>query len=193
MTKYSKTILDDGQSSAPRGQKALKARTAKPAKRAAHLKKTLVAFCFAAFGSAAAACPDYSLWGVEQYTITGAELWSPARFNVLAGGDRNLGQCRINWLNHSGQATGWVIEEPDFSITINQLGGYELEFRVESNCDTVLAVNTAAANWYFDDDDGNNLNGKIRFTNPAANGIYDIWIGTYDGNTCNAQLVIETF
>jgi len=45
----------------------------------------------------------------------------------------------------------------------------------------------------YDDDDNGNLDPKIRLTNPAANGIYDIWIGTYNGATCDAQLIIETF
>lgn len=157
------------------------------------MKKLILAAFFAVFGSAAMACPNYQLWGDQVFTTSGPDLWTPNYYNVIAGGDRNLYNCPINWRNHSGRATGWVIEQPDFSITINQLAGYQLEFRIESNCDTILAVNTAARNWYYDDDDGNGLNGKIRFTNPAANGIYDVWVGTFNGETCNAQLVVETF
>lgn len=158
------------------------------------MKRLFFAIFFALFGSAAAACPDYTLWGNEQYTTSGPELRSPIRLYVFAGGDQDLNRCNINWRNHNGQALGSVIQAPDFSITINQLSDYELEFRIQSNCDTVLAVNTAAKNWYYDDDDGNDMNGKIRFTNPAANGIYDVWIGTYDGMACDdAQLIIQTF
>ena len=157
------------------------------------MKKLFLAIFFGMFAQAAMACPDYTLWGNERYSFSGPDLYTPRGINVVAGGDRNLENCPIPWRNWQGRATGWVIEEPDFSITVSQLGGYQIEFRVVSECDSVLAVNTAAANRYYDDDDNGNLDPKIRLTNPAANGIYDIWIGTYNGATCDAQLIIETF
>lgn len=158
------------------------------------MKRFLLSIVFAVFGTAVMACPDYGLVPVEQIRTTGADLWTPNRYNVIAGGDRNLSRCtHIDWQNHPGTANGWVIEEADFSIRIDQLLGYQLEFRVESDCDTVLVVNTAAANWYYDDDDGDGMNAKILLTKPAANGVYDVWIGTYDDFDCNAQLVLETF
>jgi hypothetical protein len=64
--------------------------------------------------------------------------------------------------------------------------------RVVSECDAALLINTASANWYYDDDDNGDLDPKIVLTRPA-NGRIDIWIGTYDGEFCNAQLQLETF
>jgi hypothetical protein len=157
------------------------------------MKKLLIAFFFVFCGQMASACPDYTLWGDQRYTYTAAELYAPRGHSVIAGGDRNLERCPINWSNWQGRPTGWVIQEPDFSITIQKLSGYQVEFRVVSECDALLVVNTAARNWYYDDDDNGNLDPKIRFTNPSGDGIYDVWVGTYDGETCNAQLIVETF
>lgn len=157
------------------------------------MKQICLTFFLLLWGSVASACPDFSLWGTERYEYTASQLYTPRGHNVLAGGDRNLERCAIPWSNHGGRATGWVIEEPDFSITVYGLSGYQIEFRVVSKCDSVLVVNTAAGNWYFDDDDNGGLDGKIRFTNPAGDGIYDVWVGTYNGETCNSQLIVETF
>ncbi len=156
------------------------------------MKRLFSALFFTLSAGAAAACPDASAWGA-QATYSGSDLYSPRALDVVAGGDRNLKKCAINWRNWNGRPSGHVTSAPDFSITVNNLGGYEIEFRVLSECDAVLAVNTAAGNWYFDDDDNGNIDPKIRFTNPAGGGIYDVWIGTYDGSLCNARLIIETF
>ncbi len=141
----------------------------------------------------AQACPDYQLWGNERFELTGSQLYSPHRLNVVAGGQYNVANCGIRARNWSGPMPGYMIKEPDFSITVSGIKGYQLEFRVESQCDATLLINTAGVNWYFDDDDNGNADPKIRLTRPAGDGIYDVWIGTFDGNNCNAQLIIETF
>jgi len=47
-------------------------------------------------------------------------------------------------------------------------------------------------NWFYDDDDNGNLDPRIVLTRPS-NGIIDIWVGTYDGEYCDAVLSLETF
>lgn len=156
--------------------------------------KLLIAAAAITFGaSAASACPDYNLWGNQVYEMTGSQLYTPRALNVRAGGNINLERCRIRSLNWDGAMPGYVIEAPDFSITVSGLSGYQLEFRTVSSCDTVLLINTAGANWYFDDDSNGNADAKIRLARPSGDGIYDIWVGTYDGSVCNAQLIVETF
>jgi hypothetical protein len=72
-----------------------------------------------------------------------------------------------------------------------QSRGRALEFRVQGTCDTVLLVNGATAQWYFNDDD-NGSDPRIRIAN-APSGQYDIWVGTFGTQTCNAQLIVESF
>lgn len=157
------------------------------------MKFLIAAAAFAVSTTAAAACPDYNLWGNQVYEMTGAQLYSPRAMSVQAGGNINLERCRIRSRNWNGAMPGYVISAPDFSITVRGLTGYQIEFRTVSNCDTVLLINTAGANWYFDDDDNGNADAKIRLTQPSGDGIYDVWVGTYDGSYCDAQLIVETF
>ena len=157
------------------------------------MKKFVLALVLSFVGTITSACPDYTLWGREVYETTARELYTPRSLSVVAGGDINLERCRIRANNWSGPMPGWVIREPDFTVTIYGLSGYQLEFRTESNCDSVLLINTAAGNWYFDDDDNGYGDAKIRLTRPAGDGIYDVWIGTYDGSSCDARLILETF
>lgn len=158
------------------------------------MKTYILAIVMALFGSAAIACPDYTQWG-DQYEVSASDLYAPKEVSVVAGGNFNLEKCGIRAHNWSGPMPGYVIEKPDFSITVSGLKGYELEFRVVSECDSTLLINTAGANWYFDDDDNEQSAGdpKIRLTRPSGDGVYDIWIGTFDGNQCNARLILETF
>jgi len=157
------------------------------------MRRLFYTLFFMILAGGAQACPDYQLWGVERYELTGRQLYSPVSLNVRAGGQYNLSNCGIRARNWSGPMPGYVIGRPDFSLTINGIKGYQLEFRVVSQCDSTLLINTAGVNWYFDDDDNGNADPKIRLTRPAGDGIYDVWIGTFDGSQCNAQLIVETF
>lgn len=135
------------------------------------------------------ACPEINLSGTE-LRYSGQTLYEPHSFNVVAGGSENLVKCGIRNLT-SGRPEGFVARAPDFELLF-QGNGFELEFRVESECDSVLLINTGAANWYWDDDDNGNLDAKIRLTR-ASDGWYDIWIGTIGSDNCNARLILETF
>ncbi len=112
---------------------------------------------------------------------------------MVAGGQNSLTKCGIRAQNYRGALPGYTTSSPDFSITVQGISGYSIEFRVRSECDSVLLVNTAARNWYFDDDDLGAGDAKIRLTRPAGDGIFDVWVGTYDGSSCDARLIIETF
>jgi len=141
--------------------------------------------------TAAQACPEVNLGGAQLY-YTGDELYSVESFNVVAGGTENLDRCNIR-TGTGESATGWVARAPDFELKFSG-GNYELEFRVigSKGCDTVLLVNTANSNWYFDDDDFGDGDAKIRLSRPSE-GWYDIWIGTYGSDNCDARLYLETF
>ena len=81
---------------------------------------------------------------------------------------------------------------PDFSLELSGMDPFRLVLKVVSECDSVLLVNTGAMNWYYDDDDNGNLDALITLTRPS-NGWLDVWVGTHDGETCDAVLSLETF
>jgi len=140
---------------------------------------------------AASACPDYSIWGAESYEASGGQLRQRQGFNVVAGGENYIWNCSgIN--PGTDQGAGYFTTQPDFSFDLSGMNGLRLEISVVSQCDAALLINTGNVNWFYDDDDNGNLDPKIVLTRPS-NGIIDIWVGTYDGEYCNAVLSLETF
>lgn len=143
------------------------------------------------FSGAAMACPDFNLAAVEAYQASGGQLRQPKVFNVVAGGENYVWNCR-NVTPQTDEGAGYFTSQPDFSFNLSGMGGLRLVISAVSECDSALLINTASAGWYYDDDDNGNLDPKIVLTRPA-NGRIDIWMGTYDGEYCNARLRMETF
>ncbi len=133
----------------------------------------------------AAACPTWEMDGVQGYETDGATLYSPQNFDVIAGGDQSLAECGLD-------AVGYVITQPDFEFNIAGMDNYtSLMVSVEADCDAVLLINDAVNNILYNDDT-NGTDPAIEITDPA-DGIYDIWVGTFDGNACEAVLTLESF
>ena len=142
------------------------------------------------FAGLANACPNYNVHA-PIYSASGPQLWQAHSFSVTAGGDWNIQACG-NVRPNTDRGQGFFTAQPDFTFDLNQMGGYQLALSVVSDCDSALLINTGSANWYFDDDDNGNYDPRIVLTRPA-NGILDVWVGTFDGAYCNARLTLETF
>jgi len=135
--------------------------------------------------AAAQACPSYETPGVAlRYTAETAYV--PQATPVIAGGTIDLTTCPET------QGAGYVIESPDFTMAYEALGmGRALEIRVRAACDAVLLVNASNGQWLFNDD-ANGTDPALRIDN-APSGRFDIWVGTYGMESCEAELQIETF
>ncbi|MFO6466225.1 hypothetical protein ACK8OR_17690 [Jannaschia sp. KMU-145] len=154
---------------------------------------TCAAAALLAGATVVAACPDWRQNGAVG-RFSGADLWEPRLFDITAGGTNNLrAQCGSIYKSlKSDRGDGYFPTPPDFTIETPGMSGYTLEIAVVSECDSALLVNTPAGNWYYDDDDNGNLDAKITLTSPSS-GILDIWVGTHDGQFCDAELRLETF
>ena len=139
----------------------------------------------------ALACPDFTQPAASSYAVTGQQLYTPTAFDVVAGGSHALTACRQIALG-SDTGNGYFTQAPDFSFQVSGMAPYQLQLRVDSACDAALLINTASANWYYDDDDNGNLDPMILLTTPV-DGRVDVWVGTYDGEFCDARLTLETF
>ena len=138
---------------------------------------TLVMETFPATGGAGS-CPDWSLGGAELNLSAGANL-SQA---VVAGGTINLSatDCGTGGRGH-------VAAPPDFTLYYDAPGSSgPLQISVQGQCDTVLLVNDATADWWFNDDHSG-LDPQITIPN-AQGGRYDIWVGTWGSSLCHATL-----
>jgi hypothetical protein len=155
-------------------------------------KRILMALGLAlGWNGAALACPDFNIAPQSAYQATGQQLFAKRGFDVVAGGNHYIWDCpSIKPGTDTG--AGYFPAAPDFSFQLTGMSRYQLVVSVVSECDAALLINTASANWYYDDDDNGNLDPRIVLTRPA-DGRIDIWIGTYDGDDCNAQLQLETF
>lgn len=138
------------------------------------------------FSAAALACPDPSLMGAETMEFSSDDVWAEQTIKVTAGGNIDLDEC----LDLPG--TGNVIEKPDFTFQYNRSKPYNVRFSADATCDTILLINDADGLWHWDDDSGDGEDPSISLGN-ASDGIIDVWVGTYEGQSCPAQLNIEAF
>ncbi|PWG18290.1 hypothetical protein [Salibaculum griseiflavum] len=155
--------------------------------------KRILAMALLAFGAAGAAqaCPDWRLEAAASYNLSGDQLRKAQGADVIAGGENYIWNCRgIN--PQSDQGAGYFTSNPDFRFFISDLERYQLVVSVISQCDSALLINTQSASWYYDDDDNGNLDPRIVLTRPIS-GQIDVWVGTYDGEYCDARLMLETF
>lgn len=144
------------------------------------------ALCVAGGAAAAQQCPDWQLNGVP-ITTDAEAAWVPQQYPMFAGGTIDLSQCTATG------GVGRVTAAPSFSITYDARNlGRDLEFRVVSECDTTLLINDAGAQWQFSDDADGTLAPRLRLAG-APSGRYDIWVGSYSGQSCQATLIAETY
>lgn len=111
----------------------------------------------------------------------------PYNVNVVAGGPIN---ARATSLGNA--CPGFIANNPDFDLYWGAgNSGLPLVISANSDVDTTLVVRTPSGQWLCEDDGGfNGLNPGMRIDNPQA-GLYDIWVGTYNGGTANAVLSIS--
>ncbi len=143
------------------------------------------------YAAPAFACPDFNIQAAEAYQATGGQLRQPRTFNVVAGGENYIWNCP-SIQPGTDQGAGYFTSQPDFSFVLSNMRGLRLVVSAVSECDSALLINTSSANWYYDDDDNGNLDPRIVLTRPV-DGRIDVWMGTYDGQYCGAQLRMETF
>ncbi len=135
----------------------------------------------------ATACPSITDPAGETIATTGEDLWSANAYPVMAGGDVDLAACP------SVPGAGMIVSGPDFEFDLSGLGAYNLlQLRVTATCDTVLLVNDSTGQWHFSDDENGTLDPMIDIVG-AADGVFDVWVGTYGPDLCEAELTVETF
>jgi hypothetical protein len=150
------------------------------------MKSLFAALAIATAAAApAAACPDWQQRpNFGTIDLSAGFQPDPAAYRITAGGTHNMERCGIRG------AAGFVTVAPDFDL--NWYGNSaQLVIAVEvGRADAVLLVNAPDGNWYYSDD-YRGTNPAITFNNPQT-GLYDIWIGTYDGSRRNPGRLIFT-
>ena len=109
-------------------------------------------------------------------------LPDPHEVSLIAGGDIEVavGSCSY----------GYVAEPPDVDFYYTTSGSSNLYVYVNAAEDTTLLVNRPDGSWVCNDDDLGDGNPVVVIPS-AADGLYDIWVGTYGASNTNATLYIS--
>ena len=83
-----------------------------------------------------------------------------------------------------------MAEPPDVDFYYTTSGGSNLYVYVNAAEDTTLLVNRPDGSWVCNDDDLGDGNPVVVIPS-AADGLYDIWVGTYGASNTNATLYIS--
>lgn len=106
----------------------------------------------------------------------------PRRISLRAGGN-------IPAANVDSSCAGSIARAPDYQITYTA-GRQPLIIRTEAEADTTLVVSDPDGMWHCDDDSGvGEGNAEVNLDKPSP-GIYDIWVGTFNGGTGAATLIL---
>ncbi len=108
----------------------------------------------------------------------------PHRVNLTAGGSIDA----YTDTDLPAACVGDISNAPDYEVTYSA-GSLPLVFRTRSSTDTTLIINGPDGRWYCDDDSWGDGDAEVRFNKPSS-GTYDIWIGTFNGGTAAATLLI---
>jgi hypothetical protein len=132
------------------------------------------------------ACPMFEVGAPGQHFWADDLMDRPLVVDLVAGGDLDLTACPdLPWVGH-------VVENPDLTITLGGLDALGVEFYVRGDCDTVLLVNAADGTWHYSDDFEQGIDPLVDI-DQAPSGQYDIWIGTYGTDTCEATLFVGAY
>jgi hypothetical protein len=132
----------------------------------------------------AMACPNWQAApSFGQIDLSAGFMPDPYVRNITAGGRYDLAGC----FNSYGWG-GSVASKPDFDLYWSGYSG-ALTIAVQAQGDAVLLINAPDGQWYYAD---NSAGGQeaLTFSNPQE-GLYDIWIGAYNGGRgIPGQLII---
>lgn len=150
-----------------------------------NIKTTALAIAAATLVPAAAmACPEWQ--GAPHFgsiELSAGFVPDPYVRSITAGGNIDLERCGLD-------AAGFVTQRPDFDLYWSG-DSAQLTIAVQSpSADAVLLVSGPSGEWYYNDD-ADGTDPIITISYPDE-GLYDIWIGTYDGSRRNPGNLIIT-
>jgi len=147
----------------------------------------LAALTAFAAAPAFAQCPNLNGDGAV-LDYSGSDLRTGVRAQVTAGGDIDMWDC------NAIRMPGYLGRNPTVTLDLSDMGDMRVEVVVESECDPTLLIQTPNGQIAFEDDDdetGRVLDPAIVL--PArGDGQYDIWVGSFWGSYCPANLQIRT-
>lgn len=140
-------------------------------------------------------CPELQI-SAPWLTLTNSDLQNPVSFLRQVGGPTDLGSCGLV----NGRVRGSLGAEPALILNYDsqsQRGnGRRLQIRMDDGnngytCDSTMLIRDPNGQWWFNDDISG-WNAGLRMGN-ASSGTYAIWLGTYNGSDCTAQISFSRY
>lgn len=131
-----------------------------------------------------AVCPNPNLVG-PSLNVTGPQLVAGQAYVAQIGGQHEIDACPgIN-------GYGFANEAPSFTLYMSQMDGYDFTAEIVSDCDPTMIIRDAYGQWYFNDDGPSGLQPQLVVNGAQLNGRVDIWVGGFDGGTCQGTIVFR--
>lgn len=112
----------------------------------------------------------------ENPTISPGFAPDPLKVKGIGGGGIPANEIAGTPGTSNGLCVGFVDEEPDHTLTLNDFFDY-LSLRVRSDGDTTLVIKGPGGVWCNDDYDASDKNAGI--AGQWKKGTYQIWVGSY--------------
>jgi len=109
-------------------------------------------------------------------------LPDPQSVTVTSGGSIDV--------DHGDCSYGFVSNAPDVDLYYTTTGGSGLYIYAEGDGDTMLLVNTPSGSWVCDDDSHGDLDPVVYFAS-AADGLYNVWVGSFSNESHPATLYVS--
>jgi len=98
----------------------------------------------------------------------------PWHRSITAGGTESISRCF-----QDNTLSGSAASAPDFDLYYRTSGNTQLKIYVRSEYDTVILISDPYGEWWFDDDSAGGHDPMVVFPF-AADGLYNIWVGSYE-------------
>lgn len=136
------------------------------------------------------ACPTWENPGAE-LRFTGMDIYNPQTLTTQASGTRDISDCDGLPFDAAGHANA----APNYTLYLTEMAQFRrVQIRVTSECDTTLLVNSHDTIWHFDDDSNGGVLPMLNITGQQAiEGRVDVWVGTFDGDACEAVLELAAW
>lgn len=123
-------------------------------------------------------------------TLSAGFMPDPHRVSLTAGGETDLAASGLSDAVTGSSCVGMIAAgQPD--VRLHYSGGMRLQIGARSSADTSLLINLPDGTWRCVDDTYA-LQPALTFE-PAPEGQYDVWVGTFGSEPAAAELLITEF